>query len=107
MSIASPLIALIDDIGNFRIQHTGIFNAATWAVSPQELPESPDRPFSGIELAANREKMGFIMLPEKFVDLADTHICNIFIVKQVSHITPLMRREAADIPQIPHGNVSA
>ena len=47
------------------------------------------------------------MLPEKFVDLADTHICNIFIVKQVSHIAPLMLPEVADIPQIPHGNVSA
>ena len=47
------------------------------------------------------------MLPEKFVDFADAHIRNIFIVKQVSHITPLMLPEAADIPQILHGNVSA
>ena len=51
--------------------------------------------------------MGFIMFPEKFVDLADAHIRNIFVVKQVSHITPLMLPEAADIPQIRHGNVSA
>jgi hypothetical protein len=76
-------------------------------VSPLEPPESPDRPFSCVELAAYREEMGFIMLPEKFVDFADSHIGNIFIVKQICHIAPLMLPEAADIPQILHGNVSA
>ena len=47
------------------------------------------------------------MLPEKFVDFADAHIRNIFVVKQVSHIASLMLPEGADIPQILHDNVLA